>query len=147
MSDAPAQPNRDNDNDLLQSSDLEGLFSEEEKKKAGFDDASQPEAGTLADASQPENEGKGIKNILEMKIPVIVKIAEKKMRMENVLKLNLGSVVQFDKDAYQLIDLMVNNETIGMGQPIKIGEKFGLQVTHLGDITDTIRKMGKKFEP
>ncbi|MBN1765416.1 MAG: FliM/FliN family flagellar motor switch protein [Sedimentisphaerales bacterium] len=83
-----------------------------------------------------------LKRILFMKVPVIVKIVQKTMTMQNILKLNIGSVIQFDKDAYELIDLMVNNSTIGLGQPVKIGEKFGIKITNIGEVTDTIKSLG-----
>ncbi|MCH9022007.1 MAG: FliM/FliN family flagellar motor switch protein [Planctomycetes bacterium] len=80
--------------------------------------------------------------ILSMKIPVIVKIAEKNMPISSILKLNLGSVITFEKDAYQNVDLMVNNSTIGLGQPVKIGENFGLRIIQINDIQDTIKSLG-----
>jgi len=92
---------------------------------------------------QPEN----LDRILSMKVPIIVRIAKKKMKVGEVMKLNIGTVIQFDQDAYQYIDLMVNNETIGLGQPVKIGENFGLKITQLGDITDTIKSLGQSSDP
>ena len=80
--------------------------------------------------------------ILAMKIPVIVKITEKRMAMEKILKLSIGSMIQFDKDAYQHIDLMINNTTVGFGQPVKVGENFGLKVVQIGDIAETIKSLG-----
>lgn len=80
--------------------------------------------------------------LLAMKVPVIVKIAEKPMSVSAVLKLNLGSVITFEKDAYQHVDLMVNNSTIGLGQTVKIGEKFGLRISQIGPIEDTIKSLG-----
>ncbi len=80
--------------------------------------------------------------ILKVRVPLIVKVAQKRMNVNNVLKFSLGSIIQFNKDAYQQIDLMVNNHTIGLGQPIKIGENFGLRITQIGDIGDTIRSLG-----
>ena len=79
-----------------------------------------------------------------MKVPIIVKIAEKRMRIGKVLKLHLGSVLQFDQDADQRVELMVNNSTIGLGLPVKIGENFGLRITQIGDITETIKSLGGK---
>lgn len=80
--------------------------------------------------------------LLSMKIPVIVKVAERKLKLCDVMKFTIGSIIQFDKDAYQNVDLMVNNSTIGLGQPVKVGENFGLRVVQIGDITDTIRSLG-----
>ena len=98
------------------------------------------EAPAQSDSAQ---EGaKKIDGILSMKIPVIVKIAEKNMVISSILKLNLGSVITFEKDAYQNVDLMVNNSTIGLGQPVKIGENFGLRIIQINDIQDTIKSLG-----
>jgi len=91
------------------------------------------------DPEQPEN----LERILNMNVPIIVRIAKKKMKIGEVMKLNIGTVMQFDQDAYQHIDLMVNNEIIGLGQPVKVGENFGLKITQLGDITHTIKSLGQ----
>lgn len=88
-------------------------------------------------------ERKKLARILSMEVPVIVKIAERRMQLRNILKWNMGSMIQFEKDAYEHVDLMANNSRIGLGQPIKIGENFGLRITHVGDITDTIKRLGR----
>ena len=85
-----------------------------------------------------------LKNILAMRVPLIVKVAQKKMCMENVLKLSLGSIIQFDKDVYENIELMVNNQAIGLGQPVKIGENFGLRLLQVGKLENTIKSLGGK---
>ncbi len=87
---------------------------------------------------------KQLKGILSMKVPLIVKVAQKKMCMENVLKLSLGSIIQFDKDVYENIELMVNNQVIGVGQPVKIGENFGLRLLQVGNLENTIKSLGGK---
>jgi len=84
-----------------------------------------------------------VDRILSVKVPVIVRVAEKKMTVEDVLKISLGGIITFDKDAYQHIELMVNNSVIGLGQPIKKGENFGLRVIQIGEITETIKSLGK----
>lgn len=80
--------------------------------------------------------------ILEMKIPIVVKIVEKPLTISAILKLNIGSVITFTKDAYQHVDLMVNKTTIGLGQPVKIGEKFGLRISQIGPVEDRIKLLG-----
>ena len=101
------------------------------------------ELGPASGESESDQEGaKKIRGILAMRVPVIVKIAEKDMGISAILKLNLGSVITFEKDAYQNVDLMVNNSTIGLGQPVKIGENFGLRIIQINDIQDTIKSLG-----
>lgn len=97
------------------------------------------QAATMEDKKSPPN----TEQLLKMKVPVIVKVAEKRALLKDILKWNLGSLLLFDKDAYQLIDLMVNRSTIGRGQPVKIGEKFGLKIIEISDMADTIRSLGE----
>jgi flagellar motor switch/type III secretory pathway protein FliN len=83
-----------------------------------------------------------LNRILAMKVPVIVKIAQRKISFSDVLKFHIGTVIQFDKDPYQYIDLMVNNSKIGAGQPVKVAENFGLKVMQIAPVADTIRSLG-----
>lgn len=101
-----------------------------------------PESAAAVAQAMDSSQTDPLDRILEMKIPVIVKVVEKPMTISAVLKLNIGSVITFNKDAYQHIDLMVNNTTIGIGQTVKIGEKFGLRITQIGDIEQTIKSLG-----
>jgi len=39
---------------------------------------------------------------------------------------------------------MVNNSTIGLGQAVKIGENFGLKITQIGPVEETIKSLGIK---
>jgi hypothetical protein len=36
----------------------------------------------------------------------------------------------------------VNNKSIGKGQAVKVGENFGIKITSIGSVKDTIRKLG-----
>ena len=93
------------------------------------------------DTSPAKKRSERLDSILSIKVPIIVKVTEKKLRMADILKFNLGNVIHFDQDAYQHVELMANNTTIGLGQPVKIGEKFGLKITQIGDIADTIKAL------
>ena len=91
---------------------------------------------------EPRSEEESLEQILELSIPVIVRLAEKRLPLKEILKFHMGTVLQFDSDAYEHVDLMVNNSTIGLGQPVKIGENFGLRIVQVGDISQTIRSLG-----
>ena len=101
------------------------------------DSQNQPEQPPVRD------DCKTIDHILNMRVPLIVKIAQRRMTVQEILKFNLGSMIQFDKDAYDHVDLMVNNTTIGLGQPVKVGENFGLRIVQIGDIKETIKSLAR----
>lgn len=97
-----------------------------------------PDSPGVSDASKPPD----VEGLLAMKVPVIVTIAQKKISMSDVLKLNVSSIITFDKDAYDNIDLMVNNSPIALGQPVKIHENFGLRIMEILPPAETIRVLG-----
>ena len=99
------------------------------------------DSGPQDSATFVKKDTKNLQQILSIKVPIIVKVVRKKLTMAEILKLHVGTVIQFDQDAYQHVEIMVNNSTIGLGQPVKVSENFGLKITQIGDITDTIKAL------
>ncbi len=83
-----------------------------------------------------------LSHLLRIEVPVIVKLAECQMPFHRVISLNTGSIIEFDKPADAMLDLMINNRTIGVGQAVKVGENFGLRIMHIGTLQEKIRAMG-----
>jgi flagellar motor switch protein FliN/FliY len=83
-----------------------------------------------------------IRRILSLEVPVIVQLAERAMFMSEVLELNVGSVIEFEKRFDAELSLIVTNRCIGLGHAVKVGENFGLRVTRIGTIYDKIRALG-----
>jgi len=80
--------------------------------------------------------------ILKLEVPVIVRLAHRKMKLNEVLNLQPGSMVELPKLADEPLDLMVNNKLIGRGTAVKVGENFGLKVAAVGDAAERIRALG-----
>jgi flagellar motor switch protein FliN/FliY len=67
-----------------------------------------------------------------LSVPVIVKLAEKKISVGELQQLSPGAIVIFEKPCDELLDLFVNNRLYCRGEAVKIGEKFGLKVNEVG---------------
>ncbi len=91
---------------------------------------------TLDQALPPE-----VRRILKIEAPVIVQLAEREMSMEEVLDLNVGSIIQFEKPFDAELELMVTRRRIGYGHAVKVGENFGLRITRIGSLYDTIKAL------
>jgi flagellar motor switch protein FliN/FliY len=83
-----------------------------------------------------------VQSILKLRVPVIVRIADRQLSLGEVVHLAPGSLVELPRSADQPLDLMVNNKLIGRGTAVKVGEKFGLKVQMIGDAAERIRAMG-----
>ena len=84
-----------------------------------------------------------LERLLHLHVPIIVKLAERDMSVESILKLTVGSVLEFDRSAESELDLVVTDQTIGAGEAVKIGENFGLRITRIGTPVERIRAMGR----
>ena len=97
----------------------------------------------LTDTPRVGFDPKELQRILHIEVPVIVRLAEKRMPLREVLDLSIGSIIEFDKGAEDLLDLMVNNQPVGRGEAVKIGEKFGLKLTEIGPVEERIETLGR----
>lgn len=73
---------------------------------------------------------------------MIVKLAERKLNLSEVLRLGMGAIIEFSKSSDEPLELLVNNKPIGVGEAVKIGENFGLRITQIGDVQHIIRSLG-----
>ena len=73
-----------------------------------------------------------VDSILKLEVPIVVRIGEREMKLHEVLGLTAGAIIEIPKVADAELDLMVNNQVIGHGTAVKVGEKFGILVTFVG---------------
>ena len=101
-----------------------------------------PVLQTQRNVKQPEGGPDDLGRILRLEVPVIVKLAERKILLSEVLRLGTGAIVEFFKRSDEPLELLVNNKTIGVGETVKVGENFGLRITQIGDVRQLIEAMG-----
>jgi flagellar motor switch protein FliN/FliY len=83
-----------------------------------------------------------IRTILSLEVPVVVRLGERTLQLQDVIRLVPGSIIELPKAADEELDLLVNNKQIGSGTAVKVGENFGLRITYIGDMKDRVRAMG-----
>lgn len=84
-----------------------------------------------------------LKRILQLQVPVIVKLAERKLALSEVMRLGVGAIIEFFKSSNEPLELMINNKTIAIGEAVKVGENFGLRIKQVGDLQQLIESLGK----
>lgn len=71
------------------------------------------------------------KSLLRIKVPVIVTLAAKKQPVGRIVELGPGSIIQFDKSCEEMLEMHVNEQLVGEGEAVKVGDKFGIRLTSL----------------
>ena len=80
--------------------------------------------------------------ILKLQVPVIVKLAERRLMLSEVMRLGTGAIIEFFKSSEEPLELLINNKVIGLGETVKVGENFGLRITQVGDLKQVIKSLG-----
>jgi flagellar motor switch protein FliN/FliY len=96
------------------------------------------QAGPAAKPPSPE-----LARILRVRVPVIARLAERRMTVSNVRGLSCGNIIEFDKSVDEPLDLLIRNRLVGRGIAVKVGENFGLRVLEVEDKEQRIRSMGR----
>ena len=85
-----------------------------------------------------------LQRILRLQVPVIVKLAERRLMLSEVMRLGTGAIIEFFKSSDEPLELLINNKVIGVGETVKVGENFGLRITQVGDLKQVINSLGSE---
>lgn len=85
------------------------------------------------DTITSDPEGKSYQQaVLNIRTPVSVTLAERKISLDAILALVPGSMLTFDTHCDQPLTLRAGNHPIATGETVKIGDKFGLRIRQVG---------------
>lgn len=83
-----------------------------------------------------------LQRLMAIEVPVIVELGRRRMTVGEVMRLSVGAIIEFHKSSNDDLDLLVNNKPIGRGQAVKVGENFGIRISTMGTVKETIKKLG-----
>ncbi len=93
------------------------------------------------DVHLSEDELKNIALILDVKLPVCVRIGKKKMLLKDVLNMDIGSVIELNQLANDPLDILVDNHVIAQGEVVIVDGNFGVQITTIGTKKDRLNQL------
>lgn len=84
---------------------------------------------------------RNISLILDVKLPVRVRIGKKKMLLKDVLNMDIGSVIELNQLANDPLDILVDDHVIAQGEVVIVDGNFGVQITTIGTKRDRLNKL------
>lgn len=82
-----------------------------------------------------------LKRILGLEVTLSVVLAERSMKIESILAMTAGTIIEFDVPFDSELILTVANHPIGAGQAVKIGENFGVRLTQVARLPERVSAM------
>jgi flagellar motor switch protein FliN/FliY len=86
-------------------------------------------------------EMKNISLILDVKLPVRVRIGKKKMLLKDVLNMDIGSVIELNQLANDPLEILVDNNVIAEGEVVIVDGNFGVQITSIGTRKERLNQL------
>ncbi|MCK4974250.1 MAG: flagellar motor switch protein FliY [Sulfurimonas sp.] len=94
-------------------------------ENTGFDNSNES-------VSLNNDELSNISLIMDVKLPVKVRIGKKKMLLKDVLNMDIGSVIELNQLANDPLEILVDNHVIAEGEVVIVDGNFGVQITSIG---------------
>jgi len=79
-----------------------------------------------------------LRSVLRLEVPIIVEIGSRMMRVQDVVSMTPGAIIELPKNADEELELKVNDKTIGAGVAVKVGENFGMRISFIGDVRERL---------
>ncbi len=108
----------------------------------GYDAAPGAETANAGRTPDADTNSPDVQRLLAIEVPVIVQLGMRRMTVGEVMRFAVGAIIEFSKSAEEELELLAHNKPIGKGHAVKVGENFGIKLTHIGSVKETIRKLG-----
>jgi flagellar motor switch protein FliN/FliY len=67
----------------------------------------------------------------EVEVDVTLELGRKRMRIADVLRLRAGATIELPKTAGDLLDIYVNGKLIARGEPVVVGDRYGVRIVEI----------------
>jgi flagellar motor switch protein FliN/FliY len=87
------------------------------------------------------DELRNIDLLLDVSLQVTVELGRTRRQIRDVLALGPGSVLELDKLAGELVDVLINGKLIAKGEVVVIDENYGVRITDIVSPTERVQSM------
>lgn len=80
--------------------------------------------------------------LMDIELPVIVRIGFTEMLLQDILKLTPGAILELNKSMDDPIDMLVNNKLVARGEVVVVDGNFAFRITEIVSAAARIRSLG-----
>jgi len=81
--------------------------------------------------------------LLDLSLPVSIELGRTNLPIRDILDLQRGSVVEFEKLASEPVDILINGRKMAEGEVVVIEKHFAIRVTSLVEASERVKNLGK----
>jgi len=91
--------------------------------------------------AMPDKKEHKIDMLLDLSLPVSIELGKTSMMIKDILELERGSIIEFDKMASEPVDILINGKKMAEGEVVVIDKHFGIRITSLTEPTERLRTL------
>ncbi|MEA2073782.1 MAG: flagellar motor switch protein FliY [Campylobacterota bacterium] len=120
---------------------LFGGSSSEVSDDFSIESSSSMDMSSGGEVNLSKDEMNNISLIMDVKLPVRVRIGKKRMLLKDVLNMDIGSVIELNQLANDPLEILVDNHVIAQGEVVIVDGNFGVQITTIGTKKDILTQL------
>jgi flagellar motor switch protein FliN/FliY len=117
------------------------LFGESSSNDAASNSSIESSSDCEQSVELSSEEMNNISLIMDVKLPVRVRIGRKRMLLKDVLNMDIGSVIELNQLANDPLEILVDNHVIALGEVVIVDGNFGVQITSIGTKRDRLTRL------
>lgn len=75
--------------------------------------------------------GRNMRLLADIPVRMSVEVGSTQLRLAEIMNLGEGSVVQLDRQADELLDIMVNGTLVARGEVVTVNGRYGIRVVEI----------------
>ncbi|ANE36405.1 flagellar motor switch protein [Campylobacter iguaniorum] len=79
--------------------------------------------------------------IMDVRLPIRVRIGSKKMLLKDVLSMDIGSVIELNQLANDPLEVLIGDKPVALGEVVIIDGNFGVQITDIGTKKERLEQL------
>lgn len=120
------------------------IFAIDENLNKEINKEEEPVKGGIRQVLSEELNSEEMRNIaliMDVQLPVRVRIGSKKMLLKDVLSMDIGSVIELNQLANDPLEILVGDKVIAMGEVVIVDGNFGVQITEIGTKRERLEQL------
>jgi flagellar motor switch protein FliN len=69
--------------------------------------------------------------LMDINLEVVVELGRTKKKINEILELSQGSIIELDRVSGEPVDLLINGKVVAKGEVVVIDEYFGVRITEI----------------
>ena len=122
----------------------EDFEAQDAEQPEGADNTGSHGGGSAAgdDAGVEETSpGHNLEMLLDLPLELSVELGRTRMSLQELLKLDKGSVIRLGRTEGEPLDIQVNGRTVARGEVVVVNDRLGVRVTEIGEARERVKSL------